>query len=201
MWTRVLKCEDEIEVFVSEYNRLAGGVRYSSGQLKGLKVRAFYDSMGRIMGGYAVNSTPPYRTLSYVPGDVTIRGVKIQHTTEVTCAEVVALWINSSATNLLRALLYSRSVIDCYLMSPNYILGGCSLSGARRTQMRVLPNLLWEGNGVPFNKVVYNWVYYSGPLEAVARLPYAIAMGWLDRSRLIRRVTKRFNLRNKGVRG
>jgi hypothetical protein len=162
-----------------------------------MHIRVFYDSQQRMIAGYAINNKPPYKTLSYVPDDVCLNGIRVTSSNEIVFSEVIALWIKASASNTIRASVYCMSVIDSALLKPDFILGGCSLRGARRTQMRALPKLLWHGTGKPFDKVVHNWVFYATPLQAVLRLPYAVVMGWVDRLPKIHRIAKRFLRRAK----
>jgi len=199
MRTRILSDTCDINFFVSEYNRLAGSARYTTAQLAGLKIRAFYDFRMRMVAGYAINDRFPYKTLSYIPDDLTLHGKSIKQENGLRFAEVIALWIGRSASNGLRAFIYSLSVIDCALLRPNFILGGCSLKSARRTQMRALPNLLWQGEGKPFKRGLHNWVYFATPLQAILRLPYALVMGWLDRWRPPHRKRKKYPRRSRAT--
>ena len=105
-----------------------------------------------MVAGYAVNSQPPYKTLSYVPDDIKLGHVTVKQADNIRFAEIIALWIDQEVGNFLRTRVYVLSIIDCIRQRPDYLLGGCSFEKARRTQMRALPNLLWEG------AIDYSWL-------------------------------------------
>ena len=180
MRTKIINSSSQLAEFIDCYNKLAGNIRYHRNEFTGLHVRAFFIK-GIMVAGYVINDKPPYRTLEHIPKNERETIPLLNHEYPVSFAEVNALWIKKRAPNRIRALVYCLSVIDCFSKKKDYILGGCLLSGARRTQMRAISKLLWAGESKQFGRLRYNWVFYSKPLNAVVRLPYAVLGGWMER--------------------
>lgn len=184
--TRLLSSDDDLAAYARSYNALLGLQRYRADDLRGLHVRGFFRG-GRLVGGYAVNDRPPYAYVTLIP-EAQRAGLAFDVGT-ARLAEIRALWLHPRAPNVLRAALYVRSVLDAAAFRPDYVVGGAFVEQVRRTQMRALPHLLWEGVVEGQGVKQHAWFFYARPWEAVLRTPYASTGGWWDRMR--RRVQKR----------
>lgn len=182
--SRILTKHDDLVAFVNNYNQ--GSKRRNVSDLKGSFVRAFY-SQEIMLGGYSLNDKFPYFYLEIIPPDQLENISQLnadEKFTEITC-----LWIKKEASNLLRAIIYSQSVIDAVKTKPDYVLGGTFSERYRKIQMRALPRLLYHGKVNVWNKKQVWWVFCGKPTECIARLPYAISGGWT--SRMLRIVRSR----------
>jgi len=175
--SKVLIDRSDLQVFVDNYNQ--GSKKRKVEDLEGIFVRAFF-SGSEMLGGYSINTKSPVFHIDMIPSNH-VSTLPLLKEKNLNLTEIRSLWIKSRASNVLRAIVYCRSVLDAAATRPSYIIGGTFTERYRKTQMRALPRLLYFGDVNVWNKKQEWWIFYGKPFECVSRLPYAVIGGWIDR--------------------
>jgi hypothetical protein len=182
MKSKILKNECELRIFAEKFKERANDVSLS--YLVNSKVRAYFDSKGEMVAGYACNVKRLLRYELWIPEEK--RGQIPLFTFKNKLCELTCIWISSREGRISSEMIYLHSVIDALCSGAEYILGGTLSAAVFGIQTQSLPNLLYEGGTHYFGTSRQCWVYYASRWELLYNImtafPYSIIMGVLGKN-------------------
>lgn len=154
--TRMLASDSDLVLFARRYDTLSG-MPVDLAYLRRARVRGFFDSGGRMVGGYAINDTAPFRYLSALPiSPEELLGERLSRVRECCC-----IWMDPELPQKHRILVYIRTVGDLSQGGDRLIIGGSRHPGVVAVQRKGLPHMLFEGQAVADGESFQAWVYYG----------------------------------------
>jgi hypothetical protein len=200
MKSKILKNECELRIFAEKFKDRANDVSLS--YLIDSKVRAYFDSKGEMVAGYASNLKRPLRYELWIP--VEKRAQIPLFTSKNKLCELTCIWISSREGRISSEMIYLHSVIDALCSGAKYILGGTLSAAVFGIQTQSLPHLLYKGDTHFFGTSRQCWVYYASRWELIYKImpafTYSIFMGALGKNVYLGKARARARLaRNQGV--
>jgi hypothetical protein len=157
--SKMIVSDEDLNVFLSEYNS-KNVAPLSTEELKKAQVRVFYMSgSNKIVAGYCLNCSPPFRYLDIIPRDAA--NDILAQLGEKNICEGYAAWIDKSVKSKQRLFFYLVSMMDALRKRKKYILSGTMVAKIKEKQMMMLPYLIYEGTAEAHGKVVTGWAYYG----------------------------------------
>jgi len=92
MTFRIVQDEQELEVFRAQAENYLS-IRFPLDYLRNGQVTAFYSKEGRMIGGYALISQPPFRVLTSLPDEVLAASPHLKRVPMASLFEITAFWL------------------------------------------------------------------------------------------------------------
>ncbi len=170
MKTTKLKCTNEniISLFVENYNNLSASNKLVKESLKDKEIRIFTKN-DLMIGGYAINTSPPFQYLEALPLDKKSEFVTTYGEDHI---EITGIWYQRKNFDVEEHItFYKEMAIDCYKSGKKYTLGGTHILSIKQIHMLCLPRLIHNGiRDFGTVKKEY-WVYFGAIEEIIKGVP------------------------------
>ena len=125
---RLLRGDEELETFCDNTEQYIA-VRFPLDYLRNGKVVAYYSKDGRMLGGYALISKPPFRVIESLPEEVRSRHPALQRLAKTSLFEITGLWL-APELQLKRAsfVLWLRLYRDAIALGKSHFVYAYSLT-------------------------------------------------------------------------
>jgi len=118
-------------------------VRLDRRFLSAADVYGFFDGQGEMIGGYVINSMPPFRILQLIPEDRE-EGRRFVEEHEGEFSELVAMW-KTSRSKFFYSLYYLQLMATLQRCRSKWLLGAAVRRGAHDLYLKFLPNVIYIG--------------------------------------------------------
>ncbi len=166
--SRILSSTLDLFTFRDMYFSLSGS-DVSVEYLRRARVRAFFDKQGKMLAGYATNSTLPLRYESFVPAQernsIEFFDNNSDHIVEGSC-----VWIERSLrNNASRAHIYGLAIYDFLRSGQRFILGGTNFRAIMRKQAILMNKQLYRGpDATEEGREIY--IYYGTRVMMISNI-------------------------------
>jgi len=134
--------DDDLQEYSDRYHQIIL-VRLEKRLLGAGNVYGFFDGQGKMIGGYVINSMPPFRILQLIPADRE-EGRKFVEAHEGEFSELVAMW-KTSRSKFFYSLYYLQLMATVQRCKSKWLLGAAVRKRAHDRYVKFLPNIIYTG--------------------------------------------------------